>query len=171
MGCPIPILSANSSMPAFLCTSLCNAARVTAVQQTEQSLQCVPLVCPGFHFCVKLPVVWVFSGMNLCLAIFFVNPCISLNFGLLFSFQHLCNTVLVSGDILPSALHCLCQSPHGISFLSRKIGMEQKLNLLKLCHAPMEIYAQIHMRSYTAAQLLPAPSLNTVSTTVKFHDV
>lgn len=105
------------------------------------------------------------------LCYFFVNLCISLNFGLLFGFQHLYNTVLLSGDTLPSALHCLCQSPRGISFPSRKIGMEQKLNLLKLCHAPMEIYAQIHMRSYTAAQLLPAPSLNTVSTTVKFHDV
>lgn len=70
VGCPISMLSANSSMPAFPCTSLCNAAHVTGVEQTGLSLQCGTQVCPGFHFCVKLSVVWVCSGMNLCFAIF-----------------------------------------------------------------------------------------------------
>ena len=37
-----------------------------------------------------------------------------------------------SGDIPPSSLHCLCQSPHGISFPRQKnTGMEQKLSLLQ----------------------------------------
>lgn len=72
-GCPIPMLSANSSVPAFLCTSLCNAALVTGVKQTEQSLQCGTWVYLGFHFCVKLPVVWVCSWMNLCFAIFWLK--------------------------------------------------------------------------------------------------
>lgn len=37
-----------------------------------------------------------------------------------------------SGDTLPSALHCLCQTPCGISFPRQEnTGMEQKLSLLK----------------------------------------
>lgn len=37
-----------------------------------------------------------------------------------------------SGDTLPSTLHCLCQSPHGISFPRQEnTGMEQKFSLLK----------------------------------------
>lgn len=158
-GVPIPYSVPIPQCLHLLYISLCNAAHVTGVEQTEKSLQSLPLckTACGLGLWRDEPV----------LCYLFVNLYISLSLG----FQNLCNMVVLFGDTLPSALHCLCQSPHGISFPSRKILMEQKLSLLNLYHAAMEIYAQIHMRSCTGAQLLPAPSLNTVSTIVKFHDV
>lgn len=50
--------------------------------------------------------------------------------------------MIPSGDTLPSTLHCLCQTPCGISFPRQEnTGMEQKLSLLKAApHSHRNIY-------------------------------
>lgn len=68
-GCPVPMLGADSSVSAFPCASACDAARGTGVQQAGWCLQRGTRVCPVLRLCAKLPVVRVYSGMNLCFAV------------------------------------------------------------------------------------------------------
>lgn len=61
--------SADSSVSAFPCTSPCDAGHGTGVQQAGWCLQLGTWLCPGLRPCVKLPVVHVWSGMNLCFTV------------------------------------------------------------------------------------------------------
>lgn len=84
----------------------------------------------GLHLCVKLPMVGVCSGMNLCFTI-----CQSVYFSRFWIAVWFSTSLQHHGSLWrysPSTPHCLCQSPHGISFPRQKnTGMEQKLSLLK----------------------------------------
>lgn len=57
-------VSGNSLVSAFPCASVCDAA--PGVEQAGWSLQHGTWVCPRLCLSVKLPVVWVCSGMDLC---------------------------------------------------------------------------------------------------------